>query len=129
MNYEELTKAELMVMKVIWSTDEEMMMGQMLEKVNVLWREQGKAEWKPQTLTSYLARLVQKKFILMKRKGRSYVYEVLIPENEFRQKEMARFTDTWGNHSPAGFVAAFNKDHPLTEEQKEELRRLVDDFD
>ncbi len=124
-NDEELTKVEIMIMKIIWSTSEEMMMGQILEKMN----QQMKKPWKPQTMTSYLQRLVKKKFIMMKRQGRSYVYEVLVREEEFRQKEMARFTDTWGDHSPAGFVAAFSKDHPLTPEQKEELRSLIDDFD
>ncbi|MCC8082131.1 MAG: BlaI/MecI/CopY family transcriptional regulator [Lachnospiraceae bacterium] len=122
---EELTKVEIMVMQTIWAADEELMMGQILERMN---RKLPKP-WKPQTMTSYLQRLVKKGFILMKRRGRSYVYEVLIPEDEFRQTEMARFTDTWGHQSPAGFVAAFNKDHPLTKEQKEELRNLINDFD
>ena len=62
-NDEELTKVEIMIMKIIWSTSEEMMMGQILEKMN----EQFKKPWKPQTMTIYLQRLVKKKFILMKR--------------------------------------------------------------
>lgn len=124
-NNEELTKVEIMIMQIIWSTSEELMMGQILEKMN----QRLKKPWKPQTMTSYLQRLVKKKFILMKRQGRSYVYEVLVKEEDFRQKEMARFTDTWGYHSPAGFVAAFSKNNPLTPEQKDELRSLIDDFD
>ncbi|MCC8029539.1 MAG: BlaI/MecI/CopY family transcriptional regulator [Lachnospiraceae bacterium] len=121
----ELTKAEVMVMQTIWAADEEMMMGEILKRVN---QKQPKT-WKPQMLTSYLQRLVKKGFLLMKRQGRSYVYEVLIPEDDFRQTEMARFADTWGHQSPAGFVAAFNRDHLLTKEQKDELRNLINGFD
>ncbi len=122
---EELTKVEIAVMQTIWAADEELRMGQIRERMN----KKLPKPWAPQTMTSYLQRLVKKGFLLMKRKGRSYVYEVLIPEDAFLQKEMSRFTDTWGQHSPASFLAAFNRDHALTEEQKEEIRKMIDDFD
>lgn len=125
MDERELTKVEVMVMKVIWSTEYEMSLGEILEKVNLRFNK----SWKSQTISTYLARLVKKKFLLLKRAGRTYTYEILIPKDEYMRREMATFADVWGNHSPAGFVSAFNKENPLTEVQKQELRYLLDELD
>lgn len=125
MNNEELSKVEVMVMKVIWSTSERMQLCEIVDLVNRRFEK----SWKPQTISTYLRRLVKKGFISPVRLGSTYVYAVLIGEQEYMAKEIRHFVDVWGKDSPAGFVAALNKEKLLETKQKEELRRLLNDMD
>ena len=69
-----LTACETMVMQVIWHTSYEMTAKEVLAKVN---QKYGK-EWKIQTVSTFIRRLVQKNYLEMRRKGRQYTYRPLI---------------------------------------------------
>lgn len=122
MDEEMLTKVELMVMKVIWGTEYEMSLSAIVEKVNKAFQK----SWKSQTISTYLARLVRKRFLKMKYSGNKYTYEFLVTKNEYLRRDMADFANCWGNHSPTEFLAAIHEAEPMTSEQKKELREFVE---
>ena len=66
MERENMTDCELLVMKCIWDTPEELTLPDIVTLVN----EKFKKDWKPQTVSTFLARLVRKGFLEMYRKGR-----------------------------------------------------------
>ena len=72
MNAKQLTAAETIVMKCIWDADHEMSLAEIVKNAN---EGYGK-EWKPQTVSTYLAKLCIKNYIQMKRVGRTITYEV-----------------------------------------------------
>ena len=57
MNAKQLTAAETIVMKCIWDADHEMSLAEIVKNAN---EGYGK-EWKPQTVSTYLAKLCIKK--------------------------------------------------------------------
>lgn len=82
-----LTNAEMLVMGIIWDNPERMMvLSEIVEAVNDRW---GK-DWKPQTVSTYLAHLVQKEFLRMHRNGKIYTYEPLREKDDIMREEIIR---------------------------------------
>ena len=65
----------------------------------------------------------------MERKGRVFYYYPLVMEDVYRKMELDRQIAFWGDGSLDGLVASFAKVTRLTEEEKERIRRLLDDMD
>lgn len=75
----ELTNAEMQVMGIIWDNPGRMMaLSEIVAAVNDRWKK----DWKPQTVSTYLAHLVQKEFLKMHRNGKIYTYEPLREKDE-----------------------------------------------
>lgn len=118
----ELTNAEVLVMKCIWDTPTDMVLSEIVTLVNGRYGR----EWRPQTVSTYLAHLVQKQFLKMTRQGKIYTYHPLISEKTYRSREMRRFVEFWGSGSAADFLAAYKEDCGLSAEEADEIRALLD---
>ena len=69
-----LTNAELLVMTIIWDNKGDLMvLSEVLAAVN----DRFAKTWKPQTVSTYLHNLVQKRFLKIHRNGKVYTYEPL----------------------------------------------------
>ena len=133
-NMEELTTAESMVMKTIWDHPHEMALQEIMKLTNETY---GK-DWKPQTVSTYIAKLVKKGFLRMNQSGRNATYEIIIPELSYQQEQSRKFVKFWNRGSVAQFLTAFYKafcisyidsNHKLTKEEIEELRKSIDELD
>ena len=111
MNAKQLTAAETIVMKCIWDADHEM------------------SEWKPQTVSTYLAKLCLKNYIQMKRAGRTITYEILITEEDYKSEQAREFVAFWNNGSLKQFITAFYKDEPASKDEIEELRNAIEELE
>ena len=118
-----MTDCELLVMKVIWESEEELSLRTISERVN---NGFGKA-WKLQTVSTFLTRLVHKDFLTMERRGRQFFYFPTISESEYGKKEIVKCVDFWHEGKISALLAAFTEVRELTEEDKDEIRRLVDE--
>ena len=118
----ELTNAELLVMKCIWDNSKDLVLSEVVAIVN----ERYGKEWKPQTVSTYLAHLVQKRFLQMERNGKIYTYHPLVKELDYRTKEMNSFVEFWGCGSPSEFLKAFFKSNDIDKNELEEIRKLID---
>ena len=107
---EELTTAESMVMKTIWDHPHEMALQEIMKLTNETY---GK-DWKSQTVSTYIAKLVKKGFLRMNQSGRNATYEIIIPELSYQQEQSRKFVKFWNRGSVAQFLTAFYKDHKLT---------------
>ena len=72
-----LTECELQVMKVIWRNEGEMNLQEILKEVTLKY---GK-DWRPQTVSTFLARLVKKGYLNVYRSGRTFLYTPIVEEN------------------------------------------------
>lgn len=125
MNTKQLTAAETIVMKCIWDADHEMSLAEIVKNAN---ENYGK-DWKPQTVSTYLAKLCQKGYIRMKRAGRMITYEILISEEDYKSEQAREFVSFWNGGSIKQFLTAFYKDEPATKEDISELKKIIDEME
>ena len=120
-----LSDSELFVMKVIWRSEESLSLQDIAERVN---RVYGK-NWKPQTVSVFLGRIVKKNLLISKRQGRQFYYYPTISEEEYRKKEAVKCVDTLGDGKADVFFAALSQARNLTEEEKEKIRGILNELD
>lgn len=73
-----LSDAEEMVMSVIWNNDE-----LCLEEIRKKSYEKYGKDWKPQTVSTFLARLREKGFVSFEKKGRYCFYTPIVCRQEY----------------------------------------------
>ncbi len=84
MMIKKLTEAEEVVMKAVWDCKKE----PVLSEVAVRLREYYERDWKPQTVSTFMAKLVQKQYVQMKRNGKIYTYKVLVKEEDYNKAQL-----------------------------------------
>ena len=67
-------------------------------------------DWKPQTVSTFLAKLVRKNYVQLKRNGKIYTYKILIPEKAYRRKLYKHHISFWN--------PLLNNQNPHLERQK-----------
>jgi predicted transcriptional regulator len=85
-------------------------------------KEYGK-DWKSQTVSTFLSKLVLKGFIEPYRKGRYFHYKVLISEKDYKSSKLTRHISFWNKND----VESLANDlcSVLTEEQKDVLAHAI----
>ena len=125
MKYITLTASETLVMKCIWSTSQELSLGDIFEMVN----KQYHKNWKYQTVSTFLAKLVQKGFVCTRREGHRIFYQVLIAESDYRAEQAFEFVNFWNKGSISQFILSFHKEKSLTKEEIEEIKTILHQFE
>lgn len=91
MTFEKLTECEQLVMKTVWDAEEELALTEIMTRVNDKYHK----DWKPQTVSTFLARLVRKGYLRHHRQGRVFLYRVLVPMEEYRAQLTHDYVDFW----------------------------------
>ena len=117
MKVDNLTDCEEVVMKAVWDFDKEPVLSEVVEHVN---KTYGK-EWAPQTVSTYLAKLVRKEYLQLRRTGRIYTYKVLIKEETYRRKLYKHHVSFWNNDNILDFIKEMIDNGDLT---KADLKAL-----
>lgn len=95
MEFKKLTECEQLVMKTVWDSKEELSLMEIMMRVN----ENYHKEWKPQTVSTFLARLVREGYLNCYRKGRMFFYRILVPYDKYREHITKEFMDFWSRGS------------------------------
>ena len=114
----QLTDSEEIVMKCIWDIGDDMCLSQIMEYT----KKYGK-NWKSQTVSTFLSKLVLKNFIEPYRKGRYFHYKVLITEKEYKIEKLRHYLKFWNED----YMKVFAEDLSsiLSKEQKTLLIKKV----
>ena len=102
---------------------EDLALQDIMNRVN---QENGKS-WKPQTVSTFLARLVKKSFLTVYRKGRYSFYQPAVSKEDFWKatvQENARFFD---KGDMAAFACHLCED-ALTKEEVQVLKKKLDEL-
>lgn len=91
MTLEKLTECEQLVMKTVWDAEDELDLTEIMTRVNDKYHK----NWKPQTVSTFLARLVIKGYLRHYRQGRVFFYQILIPMGEYRTQLTHDYVDFW----------------------------------
>lgn len=125
MEEQTLSECELYVMKVIWHSEEVLSLQDIAERVNRSYEK----NWKPQTVSVFLGRIVAKGLLSSKRRGRQFYYYPNVSEEEYGQREIQKCMDYWGEGKADVFFAAMSRAHDLTEDEKEKIRGILNGMD
>lgn len=122
---EELTDCEVLVMRVIWNSAEIMSIQEITSKINHTFHK----DWKTQTVSTFLSRAVKKGYLEMKRNGRSFDYYPLVSEQEYGKREINKCVEIWSDDKLENLIASFSETNKLSEQEKMQIRRVINDMD
>ena len=122
---EELTDCEVLVMRVIWNSAEIMSIQEITSKINHTFHK----ERKTQTVSTFLSRAVKKGYLEMKRNGRSFDYYPLVSEQEYGKREINKCVEIWSDGKLENLIASFSETNKLSEQEKMQIRRVINDMD
>lgn len=112
MQIEKLTESEEIVMKAIWICGKEPGLTDVMGVVTEIYHK----DWKPQTVSTFLAKLVRKNYIQLKRNGKIYTYKILVPEKVYRRKLYKHHISFWNHNDIVEFVEEMIKNGDLPKE-------------
>ena len=121
---EELTDCEVLVMKVIWHSEEALSIQEITGAVNATYDK----DWKVQTVSTFLSKMVKKGYLDMQRKGRYFFYYPLVTEEEYGDREIKKCVELWSKGKIDGLLAAFTRTHKLTEEERKRIGEMLDEL-
>lgn len=119
-----LTECEQLVMKVIWESEEELTLPDIVKGVN----ERFGKSWKPQTVSTFLARLVRKNFLTSYRSGRTFFYQPLVSEKDYGDRMIKRCVEFWGNNNAGELLCALHDKRALREDEIVKIKELIDEL-
>ena len=118
-NFEKLTESEEIVMKAVWDCKKAPVLSDVVERVNGFY---GK-DWKAQTVSTFLSKLVRKEYCRLVRNGKIYTYIVLVKEADYRRKLYRQHISFWNNNDIVEFVSEMIKNKDLT---REDIEKALD---
>lgn len=116
----DLTKIEIKIMKVIWNSPEKLHLKTVQEKVN----ETFGADWKPQTISTYLAHLIRKGYLSMERNGKVFLYTAEILEKEFFENEIKNLFEYFSEYNLIDFLQVY-PDETYSQEMLEQMKNML----
>jgi len=114
-----ISEAEWEVMKILWRSAP-------LTANAIVKQLTGKTQWKRETIRTLINRLVQKKALGFKKKGRQYDYFPLVSEAECVRAETKSFLSRFGSSSIEPMLAAFVEEKKMSPEKITRLKRILD---
>ena len=120
---QQLSDAELEIMKIVWGNPGEVtLFPYILEALAARGRPCQK-----NTLIVLLSRLMNKGFLSARKIGRHNEYTALIPEADYQRAQTRNFLDKLYEGSAKGLVSALITGDLLTDEEYEELKKLLEE--
>ena len=114
-----LSGTELQVMQCIWAFGEKVTVAQILD---VFKDSKG---WKTSTVSTILARLIEKGFLVKLMQGKSNIYTATFTQEQYIQNETKSFFKQVHNGSMKSFMTALVEDSDITKSDIEQLREWL----
>lgn len=122
---EELSACEAPIMKIIWESEPDISIPELTQQLNVRY---GK-EYARTTVVTFLTRLAGKGYITTERRGRVSYARALKSEQEYKQTLASKQTEFWFHGSLSEFVQALSMGTPITKEELQKVRELLDEME
>lgn len=116
-----LPDSELDIMMIIWESGTSVTSAYVMEKLPK------DRKWANTTVLNFLARLVDRGFLQIKKQGRINYYSPLIEESDYLQQESKTFLEKMHMGSLKSFVASLYDGSTITKEELEELKDYVEE--
>lgn len=117
-----LSEAEEQIMEMIWDYNQEIGFSQVMD---YLVNEKG-STWKKQTVKTYLDHLVRKKALASRKEGNKCIYSPAMSKEEYVSYWTKKTMYDVCRGSLKNLILAYTGGAPFSEEEKAELRELLD---
>ena len=121
MRIPKLPDTELMIMNIIWHSNEE------VTSAHVTKMLESQKDWTLTTILTFLSRLVERGFLTVRKKGRQNVYSAVIQEAEYVESESKTFFEKLHGNSLTSLVAALYSGQAISKEDLAELKQFIDE--
>lgn len=118
-NIPKISEAEWEVMKVIWNNSP-------CSANYVIENLESRMDWKPKTIKTLISRLVKKEVLAFEIEGRSYNYYPLVKKEDCIKEESKSFLHKVFNGVAKDMVLNFIEDDDLTNEDIEDLKKILE---
>lgn len=117
-----LSEREWTVLNALWETGG----AELGVLVNELFENTG---WSRNTVLTYLTRMEGKGLVRIDKETYPHVYHSTLDRESCQQQERRSFLHRVYSGSAGDLIAAFLKEEPISPEERERLRRLLDDME
>lgn len=119
--FREMSETEQEIMEVLWESAPKTL----TELRDLFANERGKV-WKPQTLATFMSRLVEKELIVWEQQGRARYYSPALTKAEYEGAKAKTMLDTLFKGSLQSFIAALYDGDALSEQDIAEMKEWVE---
>lgn len=116
-----LTESEKITMKCVWDIGD----GARLSRIMTLANDKYGKEWKPQTVSTFLGKLVRKGFVEPYRDGRYFYYRILIDKHTYRTQMIRDDVEFWDDDSLEMYISELFDKKTFTAKERKQLKSLV----
>lgn len=116
-----LTESEKITMKCVWDIGD----GARLSRIMTLANDKYGKEWKPQTVSTFLGKLVRKGFVEQYRDGRYFYYRILIDKHTYRTQMIRDDVEFWDDDSLEMYISELFDKKTFTTKERKQLKSLV----
>lgn len=117
-----LSEREWTVLNALWETDG----AELGTIVNILFPHTG---WNRNTVLTYLTRMEAKGLVSIDKDSSPHIYHATLDRESCQQQERQSFLHRVYSGSTGDLIAAFLKEEPISAEEREKLRKLLDDME
>ncbi|WP_418157323.1 BlaI/MecI/CopY family transcriptional regulator [Pseudoalteromonas sp. RW-H-Ap-1] len=118
----ELSKAEFEILDALW-------ISYPANASQIIERLSDDKQWHEKTIKTLLGRLVKKGALSFEKEGRQYIYTPCINRADYTQKESQNFIEHFFSGRIAPLVSGFAKSEKLSQQDINELKKVIDDWE
>lgn len=115
---QQISESELVLMKIIWKNGGTALYAYIMDEL-----EKDKNEWKKNTVLTLLSRLVEKKYIKIKKIGRRNEYVALVTETGYQTMQTNCFLDKIFGGNVKDLIATLLQQDIISTEELKEIER------
>lgn len=123
--YQKLTDREQLLMKSIWSLGDGVRLAFMVERSNEMYG----LNWKPQTASTFLNKLVNKGFVSPYREGQYVHYRIMIQEEDYLRYILSEDVDFWTEGDICAFTEILFQSRTMTKDEIKRIRKKLDEME
>lgn len=116
---QQISESELALMKIIWKNGDTALYSRIMEEL-----EHGSNVWKKNTVLTLLSRLIEKKYLKIRKVGRRNEYIALISEQEYQAAQTHSFVHKIYEGNVKSLVSTLLQQEILSAEELQELERF-----
>lgn len=117
-----MPNAEFEIMKIIWENGGDTTSAYIMERL------EGRKEWALTTVLNFLARLVERGFLTVRRSGKTNLYTPAVDEAEYLESESKSFLERFHGNSLKSLVASLYSGDAITQNDLEQLKRYINEM-
>ena len=117
-----LSEREWTVLNALWETDG----AELGVLVTILYENTG---WSRNTVLTYLTRMEAKGLVWIDKETYPHIYHATLDRESCQQQERQSFLHRVYSGSAGELIAAFLKEEPISPEERERLRKILDDME